>query len=326
MTMLRTGRLLMLTLVAALAACASKPPAPVENRTRPAPVAPAAAHTAPAAAPDTPGVQTAPVRPSALEVRPVPRPAVPSALVRREPKVQRRPYSDALLAELRGDAGSVGAAAPARGAEPVATTSAPAAAPAGARTTGTAGAATGASGAPGAHAATTGGSAAGTSTGTTAGAPASGSAAPAAASPASAAAGSAAGAAAAGASAPGAEAGDFAWPAKGKVVRGFSEPRQMGVLISGNAGDPVSAAADGKVIFSGTGPRGYGNLLIVKHDADTLSVYAHNRALLVKEGQSVKRGQKIAELGDSGTDKPQLHFEIRKSGKPVDPQKLLPAR
>ena len=299
MIMLRTGRLLTLTLLATLAACASKPPAPVENRTRPAPSAPAAARPAPAATPDTPAVQTAPVRPSTLEVRPVPRPAVPSALVRREPKVQRRPYSDALLAELRDSGGSSGAAASARGAEPVATAPVPAAAPTSAS-------------APG-----------GSAPGPAAGASASGSTAT---SPIAAAAGSATGTPAAGAAAPGAEAGDFAWPAKGKVLRGFSEPRQTGVLISGNAGDPVSAAADGKVIFSGTGPRGYGNLLIVKHDADTLSVYAHNRALLVKEGQLVKRGQKIAELGDSGTDKPQLHFEIRKSGKPVDPQKLLPAR
>ena len=80
------------------------------------------------------------------------------------------------------------------------------------------------------------------------------------------------------------------------------------------------------MIFSAPGPRGYGNLVIVKHDADTVSVYAHNRSLLVKEGASVRRGQRIAELGDSGTDRPQLHFEIRKQGKPVDPQKLLPRR
>ncbi len=119
---------------------------------------------------------------------------------------------------------------------------------------------------------------------------------------------------------------EFDWPARGKVIQGFAEPRSMGIWIDGKPGDPVTAAADGKVIFSGVGPRGYGNLLIVKHDADTLSVYAHNRALLVKEGQSVRRGQRIAELGDSGTDRPKLHFEIRKDGKPVDPQKLLPPR
>lgn len=118
----------------------------------------------------------------------------------------------------------------------------------------------------------------------------------------------------------------FDWPARGRVIRPFSEPGNMGIAIAGSPGDPVSAAADGRVIFSGVGPRGFGNLIIVKHDGDVVSVYAHNRALLVKEGQSVRRGQRIAELGDSGTDRPKLHFEIRKAGKPVDPQKLLPSR
>ena len=118
----------------------------------------------------------------------------------------------------------------------------------------------------------------------------------------------------------------FGWPARGRVIQGFSEPRSMGISIAGSPGDPILAAADGRVIFSGPGPRGYGNLVIVKHDAETLSVYAHNRALVVKEGENVRRGQKIAELGDSGADRPKLHFEIRKSGKPVDPQKLLPPR
>lgn len=118
----------------------------------------------------------------------------------------------------------------------------------------------------------------------------------------------------------------FAWPARGRVVQGFAAPRSMGIAIAGSPGDPVTAAADGRVIFSGPGPRGYGNLVIVKHDDETLSVYAHNRALSVKEGQSVRRGQKVAELGSSGTDAPKLHFEIRKSGKPVDPEKLLPPR
>ncbi|MCL4746310.1 MAG: peptidoglycan DD-metalloendopeptidase family protein [Burkholderiaceae bacterium] len=118
----------------------------------------------------------------------------------------------------------------------------------------------------------------------------------------------------------------FAWPARGRILQGFADPGNMGISIAGNLGEPISAAADGRVIFSGNGPRGYGNLVIVKHDADTLSVYAHNRTLLVKEGETVTRGQRIAELGDSGTDRPKLHFEIRKSGKPVDPQKFLPAR
>jgi lipoprotein NlpD len=110
------------------------------------------------------------------------------------------------------------------------------------------------------------------------------------------------------------------------VLQGFSEPRSLGLLIDGRSGDPVNAAADGKVIFSGPGPRGYGNLVIVKHDNDLVSVYAHNRTLLVKEGQAVKRGQRIAEIGDSGTDRPKLHFEIRRQGKPIDPSKLLPKR
>jgi len=118
----------------------------------------------------------------------------------------------------------------------------------------------------------------------------------------------------------------FSWPAAGAILKPFSEPSYMGVSIVGASGDPINAAADGKVIFSGVGPRGYGNLIIVRHDADTLSVYAHNRALLVKDGDQVQRGQKIAELGDSGADRPKLHFEIRKAGKPVDPTKLLPAR
>ena len=119
---------------------------------------------------------------------------------------------------------------------------------------------------------------------------------------------------------------NFIWPARGKVIQSFSEPKNMGIAIAGNPGDPVQAVADGRVIFSGPGPRGYGNLLILKHDTETLSVYAHNRALLVKEGAQVRRGQQIAELGESGTDRPKLHFEIRRSGKPVDPLKLLPAR
>lgn len=119
---------------------------------------------------------------------------------------------------------------------------------------------------------------------------------------------------------------DFAWPAKGKVTQVFGESRSTGISIAAAAGDPVSAVADGRVIFSGAGPRGYGNLIIVRHDADTLSVYGHGRALLVKEGQQVRQGQRIAEAGDSGTDKPKLLFEIRKGGKPVDPLKFLPAR
>jgi lipoprotein NlpD len=120
--------------------------------------------------------------------------------------------------------------------------------------------------------------------------------------------------------------GEWAWPATGKVIQTFAESGNKGVVLGGKVGDPVLAAADGRVIFSGNGPRGYGNLVIVKHTNDLLSVYAHNRTLAVKEGQPVKRGQKIAELGDSGTTSPRLHFEIRQQGKPVDPSRFLPKR
>lgn len=100
----------------------------------------------------------------------------------------------------------------------------------------------------------------------------------------------------------------------------------MGIVIEGKAGEPVLAASDGRVIFSGTGPRGYGNLLIVKHDDDLLSVYGHNRALLVKEGDAVTRGQRIAEIGSSDAERAQLRFEIRRQGKPVDPMRYLAPR
>jgi lipoprotein NlpD len=120
------------------------------------------------------------------------------------------------------------------------------------------------------------------------------------------------------------EALDFMWPAKGRVLAGFSEPTSKGVDIGGKLGDPVVAAAQGRVMYTGTGIRGYGKLIVIKHDNGFNSVYAHNREILVKEGQSVARGQKIAELGDSDADAPKLHFEIRKSGKPVDPLRYLP--
>jgi len=120
--------------------------------------------------------------------------------------------------------------------------------------------------------------------------------------------------------------GMWGWPGSGRVVQSFDQSNSKGIALSGKPGDPVVAAADGRVIFSGNGPRGYGNLVIVRHANDLLSVYAHNRSLAVKEGQDVKRGQKIAELGDSGTTSPRLHFEIRQQGKPVDPAKFLPRR
>jgi lipoprotein NlpD len=118
----------------------------------------------------------------------------------------------------------------------------------------------------------------------------------------------------------------FIWPAHGALVQKFADKKSMGIGISGRAGDRVNATADGEVIFSGLGPRGYGKLLIVKHNPELLSVYAHNRNLLVKEGQEVRQGQKIAELGSTGTDRPKLHFEIRRQGKPVDPLAFLPER
>ena len=117
---------------------------------------------------------------------------------------------------------------------------------------------------------------------------------------------------------------DFMWPAKGRVLTGFSEPTSKGVAIGGKIGDPVVAAAQGRVMYTGTGIRGYGKLIVIKHDNGFNSVYAHNREILVKEGQTVARGQKIAELGDSDADAPKLHFEIRKAGKPVDPLRYLP--
>lgn len=121
-----------------------------------------------------------------------------------------------------------------------------------------------------------------------------------------------------------AEAIEFIWPARGKLLAGFSEPTSKGLDIGGKPGDPVVAAAPGRVIYIGTGIRGYGKLIVIKHDNNFNSVYAHNREILVKQDQQVARGQKIAELGDTDADAPKLHFEIRKSGKPVDPAKYLP--
>lgn len=118
----------------------------------------------------------------------------------------------------------------------------------------------------------------------------------------------------------------FSWPVSGRVVQPFDGVSNKGLLLSGKVGDAVLAAADGRVIFSGQGPRGYGNLIIIKHSNEMLSVYAHNRSLAVKEGQQVTRGQKIAELGDAGNGQPALHFEVRQGGKPVDPAGVLPKR
>lgn len=123
------------------------------------------------------------------------------------------------------------------------------------------------------------------------------------------------------------EAVEWAWPASGTVNTPFDESRGVkGLSIAGKAGDPVLAAADGRVVYAGSGLRGYGNLVIVKHNNTYLTAYAHNQTLLVKEDQAVRRGQKIAEMGSSDADQVKLHFEIRRLGKPVDPARLLPTR
>ena len=119
---------------------------------------------------------------------------------------------------------------------------------------------------------------------------------------------------------------NWAWPATGAVVAPFDEGKVKGLSIGGKAGDPVFAAADGRVVYAGSGLRGYGNLIILKHNNTYLTAYAHNQTLLVKEEQNVRRGQKIAEMGSTDSDSVKLHFEIRKLGKPVDPAKLLPPR
>ncbi|HOF51794.1 MAG TPA: peptidoglycan DD-metalloendopeptidase family protein [Rhodoferax sp.] len=116
------------------------------------------------------------------------------------------------------------------------------------------------------------------------------------------------------------------WPGNGQVLAGFDEVKNKGVDIGGALGDPVLAAAEGKVVYAGSGLRGYGNLIILKHNNTYLTAYAHNKSLLVKEDQTVKKGQKIAEMGDSDADRVKLHFEVRRQGKPVDPSKYLPAR
>jgi len=120
----------------------------------------------------------------------------------------------------------------------------------------------------------------------------------------------------------------WSWPALGKVMQGFSESGTVnkGIDIAGKLGEAVVASASGKVVYAGSGLLGYGQLIIIKHSDEFLSAYAHNRVLLVKEGDVVKAGQKIAEIGASGADKVKLHFEIRRDGKPVDPEEFLPRR
>jgi lipoprotein NlpD len=116
------------------------------------------------------------------------------------------------------------------------------------------------------------------------------------------------------------------WPSTGRVIREYSPTVHKGIDIDGKSGDPVYAVEAGKVVYAGTGIVGFGELLIVKHNELYLSAYGHNSRLLVAEGSQVKAGQKIALKGNSGTDKVKLHFEIRRGGKPVDPQQLLPRR
>ena len=119
---------------------------------------------------------------------------------------------------------------------------------------------------------------------------------------------------------------NWIWPAAGAVLAGFDEVKNKGLDIAGTAGEAVLAAADGRVVYVGAGLRGYGNLIILKHNNTYLTAYAHNQTLLVKEDQSVRKGQKIAEMGSSDADRVKLHFEVRRQGKPVDPAKYLPAR
>ncbi len=118
------------------------------------------------------------------------------------------------------------------------------------------------------------------------------------------------------------------WPVHGKIISSYSESAagRKGIDIAGKSGQVVKAAAGGKVVYSGNGLARYGNLIIIKHNDAYLSAYAHNKALLVKEGNTVKVGQKIATLGRTGTQRDQLHFEIRRNGKPVDPMRFLPKR
>jgi lipoprotein NlpD len=116
------------------------------------------------------------------------------------------------------------------------------------------------------------------------------------------------------------------WPSDGRIVATFDEGRNKGIDIAGKPGQQVVAAGAGKVMYAGSGIRGYGNLVIVKHNNSLLSAYAHNRKIVVKEGDNVAKGQVIAEMGDSDADSVKLHFEIRQQGKPVDPSRFLPGR
>ena len=118
----------------------------------------------------------------------------------------------------------------------------------------------------------------------------------------------------------------FVWPHSGEVIQHYKAGTNKGIDLSAKIGDPVVSSMAGKVVYAGNALRGYGNLVILKHSESLLTAYAHNRTLLVKEGETVKKGQKIAEAGQSDSDRPKVHFEVRKQGKPVDPMEYLPNR
>jgi lipoprotein NlpD len=119
---------------------------------------------------------------------------------------------------------------------------------------------------------------------------------------------------------------EWVWPAEGKVATNFDDNKSKGIDVLGKSGQNIYAAAAGTVMYAGSGIRGYGNLVIIKHSTNFLSAYAHNRTILVKEKQVITKGQKIADMGDSDSDIVKLHFEIRQQGKPVDPMVYLPVR
>ena len=118
----------------------------------------------------------------------------------------------------------------------------------------------------------------------------------------------------------------WAWPAKGKLLRGYGKGERGGIDIGGRRGQPVVAAKGGRVVYAGSGLAGYGRLVILKHSERLLTAYAHNERMLVKEGQTVRGGQKIAEMGSTGAERVKLHFEVRRDGKPINPLKYLPRR
>ena len=118
----------------------------------------------------------------------------------------------------------------------------------------------------------------------------------------------------------------WVWPANGQITEQFSDSNSKGISIAGASGEAIFAVSDGKVVYSGNGLRGYGNLVIIKHPDEFITAYAHNRSIFVKEGETVNKGQKIAEMGMSETDSPKLLFEVRRGGRPLDPLLYLPKR